>query len=140
MRKLTIALAVIFVVVFAGLAGCQPVASPLEDMEWVLKWYEKDWQRVTVLGDTEITAFFNGEEKQVSGSAGCNSYGGGYEVNKLSLSMAGPFFVTEMWCGDEKGEQERKYLEALQAAESFQLDHGDLIIEGGGWRLLFEQR
>ena len=140
MRIIVIILALILITGSIMLAGCQKVGSPLEDIDWVLTSYGRHAEIQSVLPGTEVTVLFGSDEKQVSGSAGCNSYYGSYEVDGLTLSIPGPLAVTEMWCGEEEGKQERQYLEALQAAESFRLSHGNLSIEGRGWRLNFEPR
>lgn len=140
MKTLVIVLAVIIIAGSIALAGCQEITSPLEDIDWVLTSYGKYGTTQPVLPDTQVTAFFNSEEKQVNGNAGCNSYFGSYEVDALTLTVPGPVGVTEMWCGEEKGKQEQDYLTALQAAESFRLDQGNLRIEGGDWQLNFTLR
>ena len=121
------------------LIACEEVPSPLEDYEWILTSYTTAGENIPVLPDVEVTAFFDSEEKQLSGNGGCNSYFGTYEIDGLSLSIPGPIAATEMWCGDEIGEQERIYLEALQSARSFQLERGNLIIDCGQWKLYFSR-
>jgi heat shock protein HslJ len=140
MKGVFIVLALLVVAGVPALAGCQELGSPIEDYEWVLTSHGKYWEPLKVLPGTEITAFFDSEKKEVSGSAGCNTYFGRYEVDGLTLTITGPIAVTEMWCGDEAGEQERLYLEALQDAESFRLIQGDLRIEGNGWQLDFKRK
>ena len=140
MKRIFIVLALLIITGPVALAGCQELGSPLEDYEWVLTKHGKYWEPLDVLPGTEITAFFDSETKEISGSAGCNTYFGSYEVDGLSLTVAGPLAVTEMWCGEEAGEQERVYLEALQEAVNFKLTHGNLRIEGNGWQLDFTRR
>ena len=67
-------------------------------------------------------------EGQISGSSGCNSYSGPYEVNGEKISN-GPIAVTMMACA-EPGmmEQERIFLGYLQNAKSFKLSEGQLQI------------
>ena len=140
MKRILVVLTLLILAGLTALGGCQELASPLEDYEWVLTKHGKYWEPLNVLPGTEITAHFNSETKEVSGSAGCNTYFGSYEVDGLTLSITGPLAVTEMWCGEEAGEQERVYLEALQDAESFKLTHGDLRIVGNGWQLDFKRK
>ena len=105
---------VLLVIILAGslvIAGCQELESPIEDYDWVLTTYGRFGPTEPVLPDTEITVRFDSAEKQVSGNAGCNSYFGSYEVDGLELTIPGPMAVTEMWCGEEIGEQEQEYLE-----------------------------
>jgi heat shock protein HslJ len=141
MKLLKIILAVI--VLLTGLLtlnACQTLASPLEDYTWVLTLRGEPGNMKSPLPDTEVTAFFDSKEKKVRGNGGCNAYGGSYEVDGLNLSITGSLMMTEMWCGDEKGEQESQFLKALQAAESFELDHGNLIIYCGKQTLHFSRK
>ena len=73
------------------------------------------------------------------GNGGCNTYFGGYKVDGDELMMIGPFAVTEMWCGDEVGEQEAAYLETLQAAEKYYFVGERLYIEADSMVLIFER-
>jgi heat shock protein HslJ len=123
---------------FLAPAACQKVGSPIEDYQWVLLRYGEPGNMKTALADAPATAFFDSEAKTVTGSTGCNAYDGQYTVDGLSVSISGPIGVTEMWCGDEQGEQERLFLNALQAAESFEMDHGNLHIRSGNTMLIFK--
>jgi heat shock protein HslJ len=99
------------------------------------------WRLVSIGGSglipgTEITAKF--EDGQVGGSA-CNSYGGSYEVSGDKITIS-ELSQTEMACVDPQGimEQERKYLEFLSMAQSFQLSSAQLsIFSAGGDTLTF---
>ena len=94
-----------------------------------------------VLEGSETTAIFNGDDRQVSGSAGCNTYFGDYEAkkNELSISMLA---WTARACVEPEGvmEQEQKYLSALQAAESYTIEGGELQIFCGDQVLVFRSR
>ncbi len=125
--------------VFFTLAACQKIASPLEDSEWVLYRYGEPGNIKTPLPDTTVTAFFDGKEKIVSGSGGCNTYSGAYEVDHLTLKITGPLAVTEMSCGGEKDMQESAFLNALLKADSFEVERGDLIIHSGNNALYFKR-
>jgi heat shock protein HslJ len=111
----------------------------LEDRIWVLKSYGESENMKDVLENTEITATFNKEEGQVTGSAGCNSYFAGYEVEDANLSH-GPIGATEMSCGEQKDIQEREYLGILQDAESYEIEDGKLTINCGNQFLIFESK
>jgi len=111
----------------------------LEDTTWVLVSYGEQENRHSVLEGTQITATFDSTENQLSGSAGCNSYFGAYEVNGSKLSIPGPIAATEMACLEPEGamDQEQEYLKTLQAAESFQISDGELRISCGDQVLIF---
>lgn len=76
---------------------------------------------VSVILGTEITAAF-GDDARVTGSAGCNSYFAGYEMDGTSISI-GPAGATEMFCGEPEGvmDQESQYLAALQSAATYSI-------------------
>jgi heat shock protein HslJ len=140
MKSLKISLAVIILLTgLLTLNACQ-LASPLEDYTWVLTARGEPGNMKTPLPDTEVTAFFDSNTKQVKGSGGCNQYGGTYKVDGLTLTINGDIVMTALWCSDAKNEQERQYIETLKAAESFELDHGNLIIYCGKQTLHFSRQ
>ena len=112
--------------------------AALEDKVWVLESYGEPGNLKAVLEDTEITATFDSAEGQVTGSAGCNSYSGGYEVEGDNLSIPGPIISTEMSCGEQIDKQEYEYLATLQAAESYKIEDGELTITCGNQALIFK--
>lgn len=101
------------------------------------------WELATLSGSdlllgTAITLEFTDEE--VSGLAGCNHYGGSYQVSGHNLTIR-DVFATEMACPEPPAvlEQEGDYLAALIVAESYLLTGNQLEIrdETGGVFLLF---
>lgn len=93
----------------------------IEDTDWVLVNYFNGADAiVSVILDTEITARF--EDGQVSGSAGCNTYSAGYELDGNDISI-GPAASTQIFCGEPEGvmDQELAYLTALQSATTFEM-------------------
>jgi len=121
-----------------GLVSCS-YGSSIEDTDWVLQSYGEIGNLKDVLINTEITAEFVSSEGTVEGSAGCNSYSGSYEVKDSQLSIPGPIAATEMYCTEPEGvmEQERQYLELLQAAKSYSVEDGELQINCGGQVLVY---
>lgn len=100
------------------------------------------WEVVSLSGSdllpgTTITLEFTDEE--VSGSAGCNHYGGSYQISGSNLTFS-EIFQTEMACPEPPGvlEQEGNYLAALNIADSFQVigNRLELRTEEGGQLLL----
>lgn len=123
-------------------AGCTsaPTASDLEDTKWILESYGEQGNLKPVIEGTRITATFDSAEGQVRGSAGCNSYFGGYQINdKLSIPVLAH---TEMYCLDPEGvmEQEYEYLRTLQSAESYQIKDGKLQINCGNQILVYTEQ
>jgi heat shock protein HslJ len=70
---------------------------------------------------TELTAAF-GVDGTVTGSAGCNTYSAGYEVDGNAISI-GLTISTMMACAEPAGimEQEQEFLTALGTAATYQI-------------------
>lgn len=108
-----------------GGTGAADQSASLEGTSWKLEYFNKNRP---VAGHEPTISF---EDGQVSGTAGCNSYGGGYEVDGEKISF-GAMFMTEMWCeGDGLMDQESTYLALLGQAESYQVVDGVLTIYAG---------
>jgi len=101
----------------------------LEDTKWFLRSYGEQGNLKDIIEGTEITATFNSSEGQVGGSAGCNIYGGRYQIIGSTLSISEIYF-TEMACMSPEGvmEQEQEFLSMLSNAQSFQADDTTLTI------------
>ena len=99
----------------------------LTGFTWVATGVNNDRGGVTsvVIGN-EITAMF-GEDGSLTGSSGCNSYSGTYEVDGENMSI-GPLAVTEKFCAEPEGtmEQEQEYLTALGTVATWNID-GDVL-------------
>ena len=120
------------------LTACKAETAAIENITWVLLWYGEQGRNLqAVLEGTEITATFDSEDGEVTGSAGCNTYYGDYQVRKNELSIS-PLAWTEMACLEPEGvmEQEQQYLSALQAAESYTIEDGELLVWSSGGRIL----
>lgn len=75
----------------------------------------------SILADTQPTATFTSDGR-VSGSGGCNTFDGSYELEGASIKM-GPFATTRMSCPQPIMDQEQAYLTALE--NSVQLEFVD---------------
>ena len=98
------------------------------------------WQLVSMNGDalidgSEIGLGFSAAE--INGNAGCNQYFGTAAVDSSRL-YTGVIGATRMACGEDIDQQEISYLEALQFAQSYALDDGQLSIETRSGELVFE--
>jgi heat shock protein HslJ len=117
-----------------GLLGQQGGASQasLEGIEWKLT--ELNGQ--PVLAGTTPTAKF--EEGSVSGSTGCNSYGGQYSLSGESITISN-LAQTEMACLDPEGvmDQETAFGMAMNSAASYTASESRLeIINSSGETVL----
>jgi heat shock protein HslJ len=95
---------------------------------------------VSVIIGTELTASF-GADGTVSGSAGCNNYSAGYELDGNSISI-GLAISTMMACDQPEGimEQELEYLTALGTAATYQItgDRMEMRTAEGSIAVTFE--
>ena len=112
----------------------------IEDTVWVLESYGEPGNLKTILEDTEIIIEFKSAEGRFGGSAGCNSYGGGYEVDQDKLTIPGPIMSTMMACPEPVMDQEREYLSAIEAAESYEIKGNRLSMTSGQQVLLFKRK
>lgn len=76
------------------------------------------WQWEAALAGSSVTARFEGGI--VSGSGGCNSYNGGYELAGQSLTV-GPLTTTGLACEDDLMTQETTFLAALQGTRGYEI-------------------
>lgn len=93
---------------------------------------------MTPIPDTQLTARFesNGD---LSGSAGCNNYSGGFTAYDQVLRVSGPLATGLIFCETPEGimEQEQAFLSLMQSAATFQISAGQLsIFDSNGNRVL----
>jgi len=107
-------------------SGMQP-ASLAGDV-WKMTHYNNSTGGVvSTLQGVDVTAIF-GDDGNLGGSAGCNSYSATYQQDGESLTI-GQATSTLMACSDPAGimEQETAYLKALESVAAFEL-LGDRLI------------
>ena len=110
-------------------------ASDLVGVTWNLVSMGSPDSPQPVLQGTPITLIFTNEG--VGGSAGCNTYGGGFQTDGSSITFSN-VVSTLMACGDTGVmEQETAYLNALNSASSYQVTDGQLQINYNGGVLTF---
>lgn len=86
------------------------------------------------LPDTELTLNFLSD--RVQGSSGCNTFQGGYQVDGTAISI-GPLATTLALCEEPINQQETTYLQALDAARTWQRDGTTLtLFDAGGNEVL----
>ena len=131
-RNRSVAAVAALCVLAIALAACSKSADTLRDTAWELVSLGGN----DLIPGTTITLRFASDlasgSAAVSGRAGCNTYGGGYTASEDGLTLSGVYW-TEMACMDPPGvmEQERAYLNALNAAARYKVAPGG----GGGDRL-----
>ena len=110
----------------------EAVAGPWE----VINYFRPGAVVSPVPGSTLTATFADG---RISGSAGCNDYSGGYEVDDTKISI-GPLASTLRACADPAvGEQEPQFLAALELARTFSVAGGNLTLlrDDGGIAVTF---
>jgi uncharacterized lipoprotein YbaY len=122
-----------FVAAAPGGAGQPPdeeaAVALLEGTPWTLVEYAgPDGSAQPVLPGTEVWAAF--KAGRLSGSAGCNTYGGAYRVTGSALSLSGTAGTLRL-CPGPPGimEQEAAYLAALGTARVYRIEGSRLVLE-----------
>lgn len=109
----------------ASALAAGPVPRDLTVREWVVQ--SIDGRQVA---DNSRTTLTFGPEGQLSGSAGCNRYSGGFELQGAGLQVKG-MAATRMACGPVLMDQEARFLKALAMARSWRRQRdGSLLING----------
>ncbi|MFC1958732.1 META domain-containing protein [Chloroflexota bacterium] len=132
------ALAIVAVLIATGACSSNQGTAGLENKTWKLEYYGEEGSLQDVLGDTEITATFEGGKDEVHGSAGANTYSGRYRIDENKLSIL-ELSWTEMYRMDPSGvmEQEAEYLKLFKAADSFVIQNNKLKIIAGNKVLIY---
>jgi len=117
--------------------------APLTGTGWTLESYSSpEGESVSsVIAGTAITATFS-DDGNVTGNAGCNSYGAGYVLDGATITIEPPI-STKMYCGEPDGimEQENTYLNLLSSVSSYRVEGNRLSLanEAGTDLLTFVQ-
>lgn len=99
--------------------------ATLENSKWRLTFFGAPDAETPVVENSTITLEFSADGK-AGGAAGCNTYGGSYEVQGEQL-LFGEMVSTLMACADQAVmDQELLYLTALQSAGRFEVT-GDTL-------------
>jgi heat shock protein HslJ len=118
-------------------AAGQPTASftrqsaELNGTSWKVISYSTDQETQTeVIAASQLTASF-GADGQLTGSAGCNDFGGSYEVTGQSLKISA-IVATLKACLEPAGimEQEQQYLKVLESVTAYQFAGDRLELHG----------
>ena len=117
------------------LSACSafPGGDPLAGTSWKLSSYAGK----PGLPETDVTIQF--QDGQAGGQAGCNSFGGAYQVNGQRITFH-DMASTLMACTSPAGvmEQEAEFLGSLNEVERFELSEGQLqLIRADGQALIF---
>jgi heat shock protein HslJ len=123
--------ATLFLVVFVLLAGCSSTVPP-EDLTrspWLLVSYlDEEKGPSAVPPGSQVTLSF-GDDGRLSGNAGCNDYGGTYQLDGGLLSVK-DLAWTEKFCLSPPGvmDLEGKYLALLPESTRYNIDGNELTL------------
>ena len=109
-------------------------ADALEGVTWVLDRGSIDALVGGVPAGARVDIAFDGET--ASGTSGCNSYSGTYEVDGAAITF-GPVGGTEMGCEPVLMALEAAFLGALGEVRGFRATADELLLTAGGVRLAF---
>ena len=110
-------------------------AASVRDAEWVVE----DISGKGIIGRSRVTLKF-GAAGQLSGKAGCNGYGAGYDMADDRLKV-GPIHATRMACAPAMMTQEAAFLGILGAAAGFRLrPDGALVLSDPAGRTILARR
>lgn len=101
-----------------------PVTNPLAGKTYFLTALNS----ASILPNTQINASF-GQDGQMSGSGGCNTYGARYVVEGNNISITSRM-NTNVFCADPAGamDQENAYFSALDLARTFEMPDAATLI------------
>jgi len=136
MRKTLLLLCCALLAAACAKTASGPDMDSILDREWRLGYHGDK----PVIDDSTVTVIFK-EGGSLSGSAGCNSYSGSWEMKDGMLRM-GPFNSTTVLCPDTLMKQEKRFLQHMQRATHMDLDNtGALLIfvKGETKPMLFRQ-
>lgn len=126
MKVQTLALSILLVAGFA-LASDSEVEITMENTHWQLTQYvDDDGEMASVLPDIVVDIKFS--EGKLAGSAGCNRYFGGYELEGDQVRFTSQMGSTQMACVPPTADQEQRYLALLPQATSWNQEPGHLTL------------
>jgi heat shock protein HslJ len=118
----------LFVMALA-LGVCAPAFADDDDGPLTASWIAVELNGKPVEG---LTLDYTTDK--VSGTGGCNRFNGPIIIEDDAVQI-GPLVSTKMMC-EGKAEVESQYFAALEAARSFVLDNGMLVLKGDGGKVL----
>ena len=133
--KIKQVLVILILGILLALTACGAGADPLDGTAWRLD--SLDGQ--PLIAGSAITASF--AEDGISGTAGCNSYGGGYKVSGSTITVDS-VFSTLMACMDnDVMAQEQTFLALLGEAQTFSVTDTQLTLTtDSGQSLVFSKQ
>ena len=77
--------------------------------------------------DLPFVAF--GVDGKITGNSGCNRFFGSFEITGAGTLTIGPLATTKMLCPDQQMETEKRFLDLLGSAKTFERIGHELLIK-----------
>ncbi len=116
------------------LAACTSQEKPLQG-SWSLTAYGPQGATAPAAPDSQASIVFN-DDGTLSGSSGCNGFGGEYSVEGDQIKFGG-LASTLMACDEPLMTQEGTVFKVLNDTASYQIDGGTLTVTKDGTVLVF---
>ncbi|RJQ42383.1 MAG: META domain-containing protein [Anaerolineaceae bacterium] len=121
-RSLFLSTVVFLITILLSACGQISAKDPLNKTAWSLSAIDE----TPSMKGTKVTVDFS--DGQISGSAGCNSYGGSYKIKGEKITISS-LVMTMMACQDTGVmEQEQTFIQYLQDAQTFKVNGEQLQI------------
>ncbi len=99
--------------------------------KWSLREVEGLTLMPTTVGKEAYLLFFPGQISTVSGSTGCNSLKGTFELSIGHKIKFSPLATTKMMCPPDGNNTEQRFLSALAKADSYSFSENSLLLLNG---------
>lgn len=126
----------LLIVLMMVLSACAAQATGLEGT-WKLAEYGPVGATIPAMADVDASFTFDGDG-MVSGTSGCNSMGGEYEVNGNEITF-GPLTSTLMGCEEPLMTQESFVTQVLSDTAQYEVNGNTLTITNGDNVLVFSK-
>lgn len=133
-------LVLIVVLLLTGCHTVKPVVSPITESggseklfagKWSLREVEGLTLMPTTVGKEAYLLFFPGQISTVSGSTGCNSLKGTFELTGGHKIRFSPLATTKMMCPPDGNNTEQRFLSALAKADNYTVTDESLMLLNG---------
>jgi heat shock protein HslJ len=113
-----------------GTLGACAAPAPAPPSLWGSEWQLQSIAGQAVLPQPAATLAFP-QAGQVAGHGSCNRFFGSVEIDRDRVKF-GPLGATKMACPGGAGEQESRYLGALQKAQRYEVQGDTLLVHAQG--------
>ncbi|MFL6467423.1 MAG: META domain-containing protein [Pyrinomonadaceae bacterium] len=97
----------------------------LEDKKWIVE--NLNGKKIEVKGEMPFISF-DAEKQSAGGNTACNVFGGSYAVSGDTIRIFDTISTMRACIEDDRMEIERKFMDALQSANRFEIKNGKLYL------------